>query len=117
MAETPRLSFDEMGEIGLVQEVNRLLLHPIGLALARHEDGTLTILTDPDPEGWRFDGFDLREKAEAFAARQAKWHPRRQAALGYIVQPVTEGDSRPIATASAIARDGDPSGRTYGAEQ
>lgn len=86
--QPPTLSFDEMGDLGLVQEVNRLLLHPIGLALARHEDGTLTVLTDPDPEGWRFGGFDLREKAVAFAARQAEWHPRRRAALGYVVQPV-----------------------------
>lgn len=82
------LTFDEMGAIGVVQEVNRLLLHSMGLALERSPDGTLRILTDPDPEGWQFDGFDLRPGAEAFAARQAEWHPRREAALGFVVQPV-----------------------------
>lgn len=108
------LTFDEMGEIGLVQEVNRLLLHPIGLALARHEDGTLTVLTDPDPEGWRFAGFDLTEKADSFAARQAEWHPRREAALGYVVQPlddpVTERDSAPPRDLDRDAPDSDDSG-------
>lgn len=86
------LTFEEMGEIGLVQEVNRQLLHPVGLALMRHSDGTLTVLSDPDPKGWVYDNLDLRERAQAFAARQAEWHQRRQAALGYIVQPV--GDTR-----------------------
>ena len=89
-ASAPHLTFKQMGDLGVVQEVNRLLLHPIGLALARHEDGTLTILTDDDPEGWRFAGFDLHERAGAFAARQAEWHPRREAALGYVIQPLTE---------------------------
>lgn len=91
----PHLTFDELGEIGLVQEVNRLLLHPVGLALARHEDGSLTVHPDPDPEGWQFEEFDLREKADAFAARQAEWHPRRLAALGYVVQPI-DGDAPPF---------------------
>lgn len=89
------LTFDEMGALGLVQEINRQLLHPIGLALARHEDGTLTVLTDPDPEGWRFANFDLHEKADAFARRQAEWHPRRQAALGYVVQPLDDPATQP----------------------
>lgn len=86
----PALTFDEMGDLGVVQEINRLLLHPIGLALARYDDGTLRILTDPDPEGWRFEGFDMRPAAERFAARQGEWHARRQAALGYVVQPVED---------------------------
>lgn len=88
MTAAPDLTYDELGELGIVQEINRQLLHPIGLALGRLKDGTLVVRSDPDPEGWHFEGFDLSEKAEAFAALQAEWHPRRLAALGYVVQPV-----------------------------
>lgn len=84
------LTFEELGTLGLVQEVNRQMLHPIGLALARHEDGTLTVITDPDPEGWQFGGMDLRPGAVAFAERQAEWHGRRLKALGYVVQPADD---------------------------
>lgn len=89
----PHLTYEEMGEIGVVQEINRQLLHPVGLALARHEDGSLHILTDPDPEGWNFQGFNLRPRYATFLLRQAEWHPRRRQALGYVVQPIASQDA------------------------
>lgn len=84
----------EFREGGYLQEVNRLVLHPIGLALevVREEDGTERLggVWDyrDDPEGVYFgDGVDA-EKAEKVRAELLAKTARRLKTLGYIVQPV-----------------------------
>ena len=87
-----RMSVKEFRERGFLQELNRLFLHPLGLALEviiDDETGVVAfggIWQTDDPEGIAFEYIDIgkvkyvRELAEAMAA------PRLQA-LGYIVQP------------------------------
>lgn len=86
----------EFQKLGYLQEVNRLFLHPLGLALeVRIGDGGVTLsgIWDyrDDPEGIcvmppaRFD----RQKA---AYVQDQWESREQPrrdALGYMIQPVS----------------------------
>jgi hypothetical protein len=82
--------------LGYVQEVNRRLLHPIGLALevTIAEDGSESIGTiwdcRDDPEGIRYVGIEMEERAHAF---DQEWHrrfPARDLALGYMVQPARD---------------------------
>ena len=85
----------EFYELGLLSEINRRILHPIGLAMSvRKVDGEATefgaIYVDSDPEGWIYGEpmADVVAAAEKVAAREAEWHPRREAALGFVIQPV-----------------------------
>ena len=93
--EINRIDVAEFREFGYLQEVNRLFLHPLGLALevVRHDDGTETLggVWDyrDDPEGMNFaDSMDLTEKAERVAAQWDEKFTTRMAALGYMVQPL-----------------------------
>lgn len=53
--DLPRMDHAEFRDLGFLQEVNRLVLHPCGLALAVEPDGTLSVLDDhADPEGFVF---------------------------------------------------------------
>lgn len=89
-----RLTAREVRDLGVLLEVNRLLLHPRGLALEiawdpddpdavavlriqDHRDDPEGVYFDLDPAEWK--------KVEAFAALVL---PGREAALGYVVQPV-----------------------------
>jgi hypothetical protein len=101
--ELKRMTVAEFRASGLLQEVNRRLLHPLGLALesTTNEDGTESIhgLWDhrDDPEGIRYVGITMADRAAAFDAR---WNERlgaRVNALGYMVQPpVDEEGARPM---------------------
>jgi len=93
----PRMSIAEFRRLGYVQEINRLLLHPCGLALevSVAEDGTETLggIWDyrEDPEGIYYSGNltdDLSAKALRVAAERARRADARIEMLGYIVQPV-----------------------------
>ena len=87
-----RMSVKEFRERGFLQELNRLFLHPLGLALEVIIDNKTDavafggIWQTDDPEGIVFEDIDIdkiervREWSEAMVA------PRLQA-LGYIVQP------------------------------
>lgn len=92
-----RIDIAEFRALGYIQEVNRLFLHPRGLALevAVEEDGSERLggVWDyrDDPEGMAFgEGMIDAEKAARVAEDLARLEPTRLAALGYIVQPVEE---------------------------
>jgi hypothetical protein len=91
------LSFAELRENGLLQEINRQLLHPLGLAL---EAEPARIVGDPvicrildhrhDPEGMIFavPATELRSRARQFSRLWKRRTVPRRKALGFVVQPV-----------------------------
>lgn len=98
-----RMPITEFRELGLVQEINRRILHPLGLALevtiSEEGDERLSSVWDVrnDPEGmiFGFDETDERASLAAFKARAAAvdelWESRRhdrESALGFMVQPL-----------------------------
>lgn len=96
----PFMDIAEFRRIGLLQEINRLILHPLGLAMAvdMDDDGTETLLgvydNRQDPEGWYFAGLTADEVArgEALQELRDKRAPARIAALGYVIQPLVVED-------------------------
>lgn len=94
MGEPKRMSAEEFRDLGYLQEVNRLFLHPLGLALGVvvGEDGSVRFgdVWDhrDDPEGLIFD-HDLidREKANRITAETATRYGTRFDALGFWQQP------------------------------
>lgn len=87
-----RLSAEELRDSGILLEVNRRVLHPLGLALAVDlEANSIEILDDrSDPEGWYFEELDddeTRAKLENVARLEAERRPAREHALGYWIQP------------------------------
>lgn len=94
------MDIKEFREIGLLQEINRLVLHPIGLALEVEifEDGTERLggIWDyrEDPEGIIFDdAFLVGERLEEFKRKidnvekmTTEKHQKRQEVLGYVYQ-------------------------------
>jgi hypothetical protein len=92
------LSVKEFRAEGWIQELNRRVLHPIGLALEviiDNDTGEERIerVWDcrDDPEGMIFgEGMIDAEKAEAIDALYEKTAHARMKALGYIVQPLPE---------------------------
>jgi hypothetical protein len=86
-----KLSIVEAKERGLLQEINRLVLHPLGLVLLPDPaSGTLGIYTD-----YRFDvgtHYEETELSADFATAVAEGietrGPDRLKALGYIIQPL-----------------------------
>lgn len=111
------LSAEDVRALGIIQEVNRLLLHPMGLALAVVWDsqdagfnahGAMIAVVDvrDDPEGMYFEyAGDHRQRLQqaqakryAFAAlAEGRARPRR-AALGFFVQPLrTPSPNHPLA--------------------
>lgn len=83
----------EFRRLGYLQEVNRRLLHPLGLALAVgvDDDGVerLRGVWDcrDDPEGIRFDGPLDAEAADRIGHELMARGVARKRQLGYIVQP------------------------------
>lgn len=97
MNEFPKLDVGEFHALGLISEINRQILHPLGLALAvvAEADGTVSGFGEiwdyrADPEGLIF-GDDyavlVAENARKVAALLAERSPARLEALGYVVQP------------------------------
>lgn len=102
-AELPAvMDLTEFHRDGYLQEVNRRVLHPLGLALYAmvEKDGTVSSIgvydDRADPEGWCFTlgGAGLEEQRDRFLANfgtvTARWverAPARLEALGYMVQP------------------------------
>jgi hypothetical protein len=101
MSQAPQMDPLEFKRLGYLQEVNRRLLHRLGLALALVADdaeGTnaqIVILDDrADDEGWLFrwdtysDGSEGAEEMELFVDGELSRRDLiRQAALGFTVQP------------------------------
>ena len=78
----------ELVELGVVHELNRQFLHPLGLAL-QHDGGHLTGFQDhrDDPEGMTFVEVDAA-KVHRFASFSQERCAGRQA-LEFIMQPTT----------------------------
>lgn len=88
---------DVAQSVGIVQEVNRQFLHPLGWALAVvREDKTLNIcglslVRTDDVDGMAFTDLtddEARAKAERVAELQATMQGPRLAFAGWIVQPI-----------------------------
>ena len=92
MSDIKYLPPSTLRDEGYLQEVNRGFFHPLGLALELDmEDGSLKVWDyREDPEGIRFEGIDLTEKAARFKAITDARRETRAAALGYWQQPVSE---------------------------
>lgn len=87
-------ALDQVRDGGVLHEINRLILHPIGLAMGiRYEEdrATALVLYDGrgDPEGLEFDPSTLDpSKAQAFARLMKAAVERRLRPLGFGIQPV-----------------------------
>lgn len=85
------ISPKEFRDLGLVHEINRTILHPLGLALETRPDDDVFRVQDwrESPEGMCYaEGVVSREKAEnVYRLRQQRERTRLQA-LGFIVQPL-----------------------------
>lgn len=100
MSEIKRLSVAEFRALGYLQEVNRLCLHPLGLALeiVVEDDGSERFgeVWDyrDDPEGMEF-GPDMidAENADRIRGEYEAKRAVREAMFGSTVQPV--GDDAP----------------------
>lgn len=102
-AEVPASFRDD----GILQEVNRLFLHPLGYALAMYQaEGApddspwfLMLNVTDDPEGWRFDWFgheaDAIAKADNVHALTVDAIWRRIDSLGYGTQPLPSTGTTP----------------------
>lgn len=85
---------------GILQEINRRLLHPRGLTLAVvPRTGHARLFTNPHPEGVLYSNDAARNaewvehgraKAERF---DALLRPEREARLGFVVQPLPADDT------------------------
>jgi hypothetical protein len=94
--EVKRIDIEDFLEFGFLHEVNRLFLHPLGLALevvGYGEKGEVKLggIWDyrDDPEGMRFDKVDPAKIARVKTFMEKK-HADRMHALGYIYQPETD---------------------------
>lgn len=83
-----------------LQEINRLFLHPLGMALAVNvdDDGETTGLAGvidsrDDPEGFIYgEGILDQDKADSVAAELASKAVTRHEAFGWLYQPCQEPD-------------------------
>lgn len=84
------LSADAIRELGILQELNRLLLHPIGIAAEVNlEDGTLRMQDHRDsPDGVIYaEGVIDWRKSHAFSELAKARMEARTATLGFLIQP------------------------------
>ena len=97
MAEIKKMDGKEFREMGLLQEINRFFLHPLGLALEFRQDdkgndsingiwdcredpeGVLFALRESDLNSWN----DKKKKVAEFMSAQ---HARRLKTIGFIIQ-------------------------------
>lgn len=99
MAEIKHIDIKEFRERGYLHEINRRLLHPLGMALETAvDDNGIEYLSGvwdsrDDPEGIYY-GDDLLSPAKV-ANVTSEWNERveeRMALLGFMVQPVSTID-------------------------
>ena len=87
---TEYMDIKEFREKGILQEINRRLLHPLGLAMfVKLDDQTGKeelggILVTDDPEGWVFDEIDAELCQKFLDLQEGKIIPRLSA-LGYLI--------------------------------
>lgn len=88
------MSIKEFRELGLLQEINRLFLHPMGLALATINDSGKERLSGvwdyrDDPEGLRFEeGIICKDKADRVKALFESKRAEREKTLGSHIQEI-----------------------------
>lgn len=93
----PYLGFDDITSTGLLQEINRTILHPLGLAAEVRLDGSLFIQDHrSDPEGVMYDEVDA-SKAAAYAEMWTRRVADRTKRLGWVIQPVGEAGRASLA--------------------
>jgi len=94
MAEVRYIDPIEFQGRGYLQEINRLFLHPLGMALEiqKAESGVWEFRgvwdCRDDPEGIAFDDEPSAERAAMVEAERAEKAAARLASLGFDVQPV-----------------------------
>lgn len=95
--EVKRMTVKEFRELGYIQELNRLFLHPLGLALEVVVDGNgnehFGEVWDyrDDPEGMHYaEGVINPEKAMRIYHEGANLGVTRLKQLGYVVQPIQD---------------------------
>lgn len=101
--DVKRMPIKEFRELGLLQELNRQFLHPLGLALeVVIEDGEERLggVWDfrGDGEGIVYDDTstpEFLEKAAIVMGMRFQAHHKREAALGYVIQPLNL-EAKPI---------------------
>jgi hypothetical protein len=92
-------NLEELADNGVILELNRTFLHPLGLSDTVKPDSNgvnrLVIIQSDDPSGisYREDSIDqmhevVVEKLSAFQDLAGKCHSNRQDKLGYVVQPL-----------------------------
>lgn len=101
--ERKTITVKEFRELGLLQEINRIVLHPLGLALAVElddETGEESIVevwdSRDDPEGFIYDLANSdQDRIKAFQRKRDKVNELRDALrktrwdkLGYIIEPI-----------------------------
>lgn len=97
-----RLDVKQFRDLGGIQEVNRRLLHPLGLALevwveengiehfglgvwdSRDDPEGINFASEGDPEQSKI----MQDRARAWDEMLVERSPARQAGLGYVVQPI-----------------------------
>jgi hypothetical protein len=78
-----------MRERGVIREVNRLLLHPMGISIG-HSDGRVVFVVDDDPAGTTQPDLD-EGAADLFRVVHDARRAARVAAFGWHVQPALGG--------------------------
>lgn len=93
MSEIKKIDAKEFRESGLLQEINRCFMHPIGLAIeiSINDDGSefFSGIWDcrDDPEGILFADEDIdKEKIKNVREMTGKKLRERQKAVGFIIQ-------------------------------
>jgi hypothetical protein len=93
MGDRKMMSVKEFCDLGLLQEVNRQVLHPLGVALSVFvdEDGneSFSDIWDcrDDPEGIAFGDQNLEPKAFKVDQEMRARYGKRMDRLGFMVQP------------------------------
>lgn len=94
MSRIKYLSAKETRELGVLHEINRRMLHPVGLlAIMDVNTGQIRIQDHrEDPEGVRFDAVSA-EKVQAYEKLCEQRYRTRHAHVGYVVQPLDRKDA------------------------
>ena len=92
MQDPKELTSDQIRSLGIVQEINRQLLHPMGLAMFVVVPSGSTVCCGvydmrDDPEGVVFQAFST-ERAEMFARAFEERREVRESRFGWHVQPI-----------------------------
>lgn len=100
--DTGRVSIEDLRADGVLLEVNRRVLNPVGLALTLDgPQGPLSIWRHGPGAAGYTPTEELAQKAAAFRAIEATEHQSRFRALGYLIQPLPGDPPRTVAAFTA----------------